>query len=209
MKSSIHTLYVILFMGCSIVFAPPAAGQQGDSMREFQEWEMRRNALNRVSESRSRASTEHRRGGVAPQRREDFRRIQALNNELEEAVSRGGALDLRFISKSTSEMNKRAKRLMVSLSLSDPQGRPERIKTETEAEPDQLRSSLLVLRELITRFVNNPAFRGARLVNARMMAQAGRDLDEIIELSSQVKECSERLAKAAGAASNGMQRTRN
>jgi hypothetical protein len=36
-----------------------------------------------------------------------------------------------------------------------------------------------------------------------MMAQAGRDLDEIIELSRRVKEGSERLAKAPGAASSG------
>lgn len=201
MKSSVLTLYAISLLFCSIVLATPAVGQQSDSMREFHEWESRRDALNRVAEAR-RPSAVSRRGTVTPQRREDFKRIQALNNELEQAASQGGALDLRFITRATSEMNKRAKRLMVSLALSEPQGQPQRIRTQTEVEPDQLKSSLLTLRELITRFMNNPAFRSSHVVNVQMMAQAGHDLDEIIELSSQVKECSERLVKAADAASN-------
>jgi hypothetical protein len=208
MKRSLLTLYVISFVVCLVVLAPPVVGQQGTPMSDFHEWEMRRDALNRVGADRQPPAA-RRRGGVAPQRRTEFKRIKVLNSELEQAASRDGALDLEFIIKSTAEMNKRAKRLMGSLSLSDPRGRPQPIRTKVEAEPNQLRSALVVLGKLITRFVNNPAFKGARLVNAPMMAQAGRDLDEIIELSSQVKESSEKLAKMTGTSNSGIQRPRN
>jgi hypothetical protein len=47
---------------------------------------------------------------------------------------------------------------------------------------------------LIAEFVNNPVFRDARTVDAKLLVKAGRDLDEIIELSNWVKQSSEKLA---------------
>src|SRR5215211_7215654 len=49
--------------------------------------------------------------------REDFVRIQVLNNDLVRAASRGDALDLKFVSKSAGEIRKLATRLRDNLVL--------------------------------------------------------------------------------------------
>jgi hypothetical protein len=89
---------------------------------------------------------------------------------------------------------KSAKRLRYRLALSASEEDPKRRKGEVGAAPEQLRSSLDLLGELITEFVNNPVFKDARTVDAKLLIKAGRDLDEIIELSSRVKQNSEKLA---------------
>src|SRR5689334_5222975 len=43
--------------------------------------------------------------------REDFLRLQVVNNDLARAVSGGGQLDLKLVAKSASEIKKRAERL--------------------------------------------------------------------------------------------------
>src|SRR5215213_10155740 len=47
--------------------------------------------------------------------REDYVRIQVVNNELAQSVAASGALDLKLVSQSTSEIKKRADRLMLNL----------------------------------------------------------------------------------------------
>ncbi len=59
----------------------------------------------------------------------------------------------------------------------------------------RLKSALSELGELITGFVNNPAFKSSNVVDARLAAKARRDLEGIIELSSGIKKCGEKLSK--------------
>lgn len=127
---------------------------------------------------------------------EDFLRIQVVNSELMQAVSGGGALDPAFVAKSASEIRKRAGRLKENLMLPEPEKGTERPAVEVGAEAGQLKSALSTLGELIYWFVRNPVFKETNVADVQMLAKARRDLDQIIELSGQVKKGSEKLHKA-------------
>jgi hypothetical protein len=132
--------------------------------------------------------------------REDYVRLQVINNELAEAVSRGGSLDLKLVAQSTGEIKKRADRLRLNLALPEPESETEggaRHKIAVGAEAEQVKSALGTLDGLILKFVRNPLFRNPRLVDVRQSPQVRRDLDEIIELSGQIKKRGEQLNKAA------------
>jgi hypothetical protein len=194
MKNRTRLLTVISLLVCVGAVAPPISGQQGYSDKEIRDWEARRDALNRVSEAPHSRPTPRGRGVALPERSQDFKRIRLLNDELKQAVSLGGAIDLEFVAKSASEIRKSAKRLRYRLALPASEEDPKRRDRDAGAAPEQLRSSLDLLGELIAEFVNNPVFRDARTVDAKLLIKAGRDLDEIIELSSWVKQNSEKLA---------------
>ncbi|HWS53913.1 MAG TPA: hypothetical protein VN228_07295 [Pyrinomonadaceae bacterium] len=127
---------------------------------------------------------------------DDFLRLQVINSELMQAVSAGGALDLAFVAKSASEIRKRAGRLKDNLMLPEPEDGPKRAAVEVAAEAGQLKSSLSALGELIYGFVRNPVFKEAKVADVQMLPKARRDLEEIIELSGQIKKSSEKLRKA-------------
>jgi hypothetical protein len=129
--------------------------------------------------------------------REDFVRIQVVNNDLAAAVSRRAALDLEFVAKSASEIRKRAGRLKDNLAL--PEHESVFVVPEARGSAEaQLKSSLVMLKELIREFVMNPLFEQANLVDLQLAAKARRDLDDIIEVCGRVKKNSTELSKAAG-----------
>lgn len=127
---------------------------------------------------------------------EDFLQLQVVNSKLMQAVSGGGGLDLTFVAKSASEIRKRAGRLKDNLLLPEPEKGAKRPAVEVGAEAGQLKSSLAALGELIYGFVRNPVFKEANVADVQMLVKARRDLEEIIELSGQVKKSSEKLHKA-------------
>ncbi|HEX8136250.1 MAG TPA: hypothetical protein VF544_01540 [Pyrinomonadaceae bacterium] len=129
--------------------------------------------------------------------REDYVRIQVVNNELAQAVASAGPLDLKLVSQSTAEIRKRADRLMLNLALPDSDETDARPKTTVGTEPAQLKSALGSLDEMILKLVRNPLFRNPKLVDAQQSPLVRRDLKEIIELSGQLKKRSEQLNKVA------------
>jgi hypothetical protein len=80
--------------------------------------------------------------------------------------------------------------------LPEPEKGSKRPPVEVGAEAGQLKTSLSALGELIYVFVRNPVFKEANVADVQRLAKARRDLDEIIELSGQVKKSSEKLRKA-------------
>jgi hypothetical protein len=131
------------------------------------------------------------------QLQEDFTRLQVLNNSLAEAVSKGGALDLKFVAKSASEIKDRAARLKENLALPKPPKEEKPPQPALITDQEQLKRALRVLDALIIGFTHNPAFKEARADDAELSARARRDLVKIIELSGRLKRSSEELRKAA------------
>jgi hypothetical protein len=127
--------------------------------------------------------------------REDFVRIQVLNNDLARAVSRGDALDLKFVSKSAAEIRKLATRLRDNLVLPEPAGEGGRPEATAAPPPAQLDSALSALDGLILKFVDDVASKGVYLLDARSSAKARHGLEAIIELSARIKKASERSGK--------------
>lgn len=128
--------------------------------------------------------------------REDFVRLQVLNNDLAKATSQAGTLDLKFVSKSAAEIRKLAARLRDNLALPASGSDAESPETKAATPPAQLSPALFALDGLILKFADDLAAKGVYLVDAQSSARARRELEAIIELSGWVKKASEKLEKS-------------
>jgi len=175
-----------------IAFVSPAAGQQYDPWRDFNEWESRNRALN-GDHGRTEGSPPSRRSLAASQSSRDLKRIRALNLDLKRAVSPSGALDLNFLAKSAAEINWRAKRLNSNLAFPKPE---QRAQKRFEAKLDEVRAAIPILGSAITDFVETSTLNNGRVIDAKLRTRAAGDLNEVIELSDWLKKSSKRLAKS-------------
>jgi hypothetical protein len=128
--------------------------------------------------------------------RQDFVRLQVLNNDLAKAASRGGALDFKFVSKSAAEIRKLAARLRDNLALPDPGSDSEQQEAKAAPPPAELTPALSALDGLILKFADGLASKGVYLVDAQSSVKVRRELEAIIELSGWVKKASEKLEKS-------------
>jgi hypothetical protein len=128
--------------------------------------------------------------------REDFVRLQVLNNDLAKAVSQGGTLDPKFVSKSAAEIRKLAARLRDNLALPVQGDDSEHREAKAAPPPAQLAPALSTLDGLILKFADDLASKGVHLVDAQSSAKVRRELEAIIELSGWVKKASEKLGKS-------------
>lgn len=127
---------------------------------------------------------------------EDFHRLQLVNNEMMQATFPAKSAytpDSNYISKSTDEMHKRAKRLLTNLRLPETELKEQKPANEDIANANQLKSALLALDSLVMSFIGNPTFKHPNVVDVVESVRAKRDLLGIIELSRRIKQHSEKL----------------
>jgi hypothetical protein len=129
--------------------------------------------------------------------KEDFVRLQVVNNDLARAVSGGGELDLKLVAKSASEIRKRAERLKENLALPEATEDEKPPAAVTPTNTEQLRAALARLDGIILRFTNALHEKGVRSFDAKSSARLRLDLEAIIGLSGRVKKSSEKLGEAA------------
>ena len=128
--------------------------------------------------------------------REDFLRIQVIDRRLRETSSGKRTFSLKFIANSVTEIRKRALRLKANLALPETGEMLTKPVIEPVTQPDQLRLWLSALSDSIYEFVANPMFLSAKVVDTKLSAKARIDLEQIIELSSELKRTSEKLKAA-------------
>jgi hypothetical protein len=117
--------------------------------------------------------------------REDFTRLQLINNEMMQTVFVKGNVDRKLIAATTAEINKRAVRLnaILVLPLVD-----DKLKNQKLEDADAgLQAALMVLDGRIMSFVSNPLFKHPNVVEAQNALKARSDLNLIIRLSEQLK----------------------
>ena len=141
-----------------------------------------------------RPSTEERMKQAVAELQEDFTRLQTLNLEFVKAIN-APTLDYKFVAKSASEINKRADRLKNNLDLPEPSV-PKSALASNAANLLEMKKAMLRLGKLIYSFSHNPFFKEASVVNENAI-QARYELDEIIEVSKQIKIDSEKLKKSS------------
>jgi hypothetical protein len=163
----------------------------GENERRLSSWELRMAEVRRPPSQRRDSSLAY------TQIREDYKQLQIVNNDLARSVDAGGALDLKYIEKSISEIKKRAARLKENLMLPEAQKAPERTRPEIAADAKRMKASLVVLDNLVMGFINNSIFDQTKTVDLQQATKARRDLDEIIVMSDQIKKCSEKLKNVA------------
>ena len=128
------------------------------------------------------------------QMQKDFVRLQILNKSLLQAALGDAPLDPGFVSKSVTEIRERAARLNTNLALPEAEKTIEPTITDALA-PNQLKPPVIRLGRLIFSFVDNPFFKEASVFDTQLTTKARRDLEDIIELSGQIKRSSEQLGK--------------
>ena len=126
---------------------------------------------------------------------EDFTRIQEVNNDLGQAASKPGPLNLEFVIKSAAELVERSHRFSENLGRPEPDkdNKPPKLGALTDVE--QLKHALADLDKLITEFAHNPLFTDAGTRNAESMVKARRDLVAINTLSEHIRKGAEQLSK--------------
>ena len=128
------------------------------------------------------------------QLQKDFSQLQVLNRSLLTAALGKTPLEPKFVSQSVGEIRKRAQRLNENLALPEPAPAADQVAPPAAGAP-QLRPAVLKLGRLIFSFVDNPFFKEASVIDAQLTIKARRDLEDIIELSGQIKKSSEQLGK--------------
>src|ERR1043165_884437 len=95
---------------------------------------------------------------MMPLIREDFTRIQVVNNEMMRKIFEEKMLDYKSISESISEIRKRATRLKENLMLPESEADQKGLRPPEPRPSALLKDSLLMLDTMIMGFVRNPLF---------------------------------------------------
>lgn len=128
--------------------------------------------------------------------REDFVRLQVVNNDLARAVAGAGQLDFKLVAKSASEIKKRAERLKDNLVLPEATEGEKSPAAPAPTDMEQLRAALSRLDGIILRFANDLHAKGVRRFDAQSSVKLRSNLEEIVALSGRVKKSSEKLGEA-------------
>jgi hypothetical protein len=200
-KPALSAAAVLLFAACAL----GAQAQQSRNTERATRERMARDAAESEEREMMLALTEryHRSGERREPRlafaqiREDFLRLQVVNNDLMREVSGGGQFDFKLVAKSASEIKKRAERLKLNLALPEAAEGEKVPASPLPADPEQLRVALSRLDGIILRFTNALHAKGVRRFDAQSAARLRLDLEAIIGLSERVKKSSEKLEEAA------------
>lgn len=204
-----HSAKPLLSAAAALLFAVPALGVQlqrdRNAEREARERMARdaaeteeREMMLSLAERYHRAGERSREPRLAlAQIREDFLRLQVVNNDLARAVSGGAELDLKLVAKSASEMRKRAERLKENLALPEAAEGEKVPASPPPADPAQLRTALSRLDGIVLRFSNALHSKGLGRYDPQSSARLRLDLEAIIGLSERVRKGSEKLGGAA------------
>ena len=124
---------------------------------------------------------------------QDFNRILTLHNEIARALSSRNALDYRFVSDASGEIKKRASGVQSRFKLGPEEGYTAP-KLE-EINDTQMKDALIKLCKQIRSFVTNPSIENPNTVDAEQIKKARHDLEDLIQLSGQIKKDADRLKK--------------
>jgi len=119
--------------------------------------------------------------------REDFTRLQVINNEMMQTVFVKSNVDRKLIAATTTEINKRALRLSANLALPEIEDKVKKKKADDARDDRSLKEGLLALDYCIMDFIANPLFKQPKVVDSQNALKARNDLNLIIRLSEHLK----------------------
>jgi hypothetical protein len=128
--------------------------------------------------------------------KEDFRRIQVVRNELVRALKSEKPFDYDVVTEEVSEINQRAERLKTYLIPVNPVDKAAP-KDPVEMNESEVKVGLIKLCNLVYAFVENPTFKNLEVTDPTQSARATSDLLSIVDLSSRIKSCTQKLGKAS------------
>ena len=198
--------YSLVALTLVLVFAAPAlsqnppggpppidrrtnAGRVRQQDMASREWQLR-NFGNESKRPKDRRQLE----ALMAQTEEDFNRILSLHNELARAIKSNNAFNYQFVSEASAEIKKRASRvqsnLALELSAEEAAANPTNVK---EFDEPHMKNALIELCTSIRSFVTNPSIENPNTIDAQHMARAKRDLENLIQLSGQIKKDADKI----------------
>ena len=132
---------------------------------------------------------------IVKQINEDFERIQLIRLGMVNDIKENKIFEYKRLSEETSEIKKRAARLKVSLSLFEPQSDKQTFE-KIEFDKDRIQDAVFDLCIEISKFIENPIFKSNGSYKARQAIEAGRALNAIILLSTNIRNSAEKLRKS-------------
>ena len=193
---------LITAVALALFFAPPLLAQKPDgppadrrNQERVRQQDMSRREWQLRNFGNEPGSPEDRRRieALMAQTEEDFNRILKLHNEIARALSSKNALDYGFVSDATGEIKKRASSIQSNLKLGPEEGYTA-LKVE-EIDDSQMKDALIKLCKQIRSFVTNPSIENPSIVDAEHLKKARHDLDDMIQLSGQIKKDVDRLKR--------------
>ena len=158
----------------------PEARENNRSMDEYDR------TLNRMKNDAKAAS--ERRRSLFPQINEDFQRIQVIHNEIVRMLQPDKGLNYDRLADLTGDMKKRGARLRENLSLPEPD-KTDSDHVESQAiDEAHIKTTIADLHDAVARFVANPIFKNLGVVDAKVIDAATKDLDNMIDLSDEIKK---------------------
>src|ERR1044072_2494546 len=179
---------------CCVLLTVSAAArsQTRENNRTLDEYDRTLN----VMKNDAKAATERRRS-LFPQINEDFQRIQVIHNEIVRMLQPDKGLNYDRLADLTGDMKKRSERLRGNLALPQPE-KTNPPPTHSEAiDEAHLKKSIADLHDVIVNFVANPLFKNLGVVDAKVVDAAGKNLDDIMGLSEEIKREAKLLGKSA------------
>ena len=165
----------------------PAAREDNRTLDEYDR------TLNVMKNDAKAASA--RRRSLFPQINEDFQRIQVIHNEIVRMLQPDKGLNYDRLADLTNDMKKRSARLRDNLALPQPQ-KTDTPPTHSEAIDEvHIKKTIADLHDVIVSFVANPIFKNLGVVDAKVVDGAGENLDDIIDLSEEIKREAKLLGK--------------
>ena len=125
--------------------------------------------------------------------KEDFERIQLVNQVLQEGAT--GGMAYGRVAEGAAEIKKRAARLNGKLFPPTTDKQPTAYNPSVAERGGDLKSLLAELDRALIGFVSNPMFGNTKVVNISDSSEARRDLERVVRLSNRVRQVADKLKK--------------
>ena len=180
----------VLSIGFSIAFAAPTSGQtvSDPAKARIQDMTRRELQLNSLGGDSGRPDDLKRSQVMMHQVNEDFQRILILHNEIVRNITSNKSLNYQFISDASGEIRKRSARLQSSLQLQTSGTAAQNRIRQSDLKFTEMKDELTLLCLQIEKFVRNPIIEKPGTVDAQRLDEARRDLEGVVELSSDIKK---------------------
>jgi hypothetical protein len=150
--------------------------------------------INRMKND-ARAANERRRN-LFPQINEDFRGIQELHNQIVRMLQPGKELNYDRLADLADDLRKRSTRFRENLALPAPEKRELQPTHSEEINDRHMQKTIGELHDLIVSFVANPLFKNLGVLDAKVIDEASKNLDNIIDVSGEIKRDAKVLSKS-------------
>lgn len=167
----------------------PEARENNRSMDEYDR------TLNRMKNDAKAAS--ERRRSLFPQINEDFQGLQVIHNEIVRMLQPSKSLNYDRLADLTGDMKKRGARLRENLALPEPDKTHAQSAQAETIDEAHIKKTIGELHDVVVSFVANPIFKNLGVVEPKTIDAATKDLNNLIDLSDQIKKEAKTLGKSA------------